>query len=240
MATPNFDTQIKQQLEQRSLEPSPKSWEQLRSKLDKKDTKTKPIFWWLGIAASFLGGILIMAVFFNSKETATNPIVIQDKIQPNSENMLNPIVEAIPLANEKEETTPPAQIVATQKVKTTQKPKTNQSLAQQEMTGFLENDFSKKTTSTAQHESQKEKIIDEVLASSNPKKKVTDTEIDALLNEAFAKISKEKLQSNPVITSSDLLDNVEDEIEESFRERVFELLKDGFKASREALANRNQ
>lgn len=240
MQTTNFDNNIKKRLEERTLEPSTKSWEQLRSKLDKKDKANTPMYWWLTIAASFLGGILLMTVFFNSEETASDSIVTQDTINGSPENTFNPLVNANP--NDKvtvEETISPP-IVETQGKKTTQQPNTNLSIAQQKTAEQLEEASEEKTPSFAQQESQEEKVINEIIANLNPEVGVSDEEIDALLNEAFAKISKENFQSNPVITSSDLLEDVEVQIEESFRERIFEILKEGIQISREAVANRNQ
>lgn len=241
MQSTNFDNTLKERLEERTLAPTSKSWEQLRSKLDKKDKNAKPIFWWLGIAASFLGGILLMTFFFNSERATTDSIVNQEILNPkNSENKFNPIVELIPIENQKEQISRPSQIMETQKEKTTQKPKTNQSLAQQDKTDVFENDSSKKIETVTEELNFEEKVIDEIIANFNPEKEATDDEIDALLNEAFAKISKQTVQSNPVITSSSLLEDVEGEIEESFRERIFQMLKEGLKISREAVANRNQ
>ncbi len=240
MQTTNFDNNIKERLEERTLEPSSKSWEQLRSKLDKKDKKATPMYWWLTIAASFLGGILLMTVFFNSKETSTDSLVIQDTINVTPEKTLNPLVDTNPNGKVTgEETTSPS-IVESQGKKTLQRPNTNLSIAKQNTTNDLEETSEEKTPSFAQQESQEEKVINEIIANLNPEVGVSDDEIDALLNEAFANISKENIQSDPVITSSDLLDDVEGEIEESFRERVFEILKEGLQLSREAVANRNQ
>lgn len=240
MQTTNFDNNVKERLEKRTLEPSSKSWEQLRSKLDKKDKKATPVYWWLTIAASFLGGILLMSVFFNSEETSTDSIVTQDTINVTPEKTLNPLVDANPNDKVTREETNSPPIVESHGEKTLQRTNTNLSIAQQNTTNDLDEASEEKTTSFVQQKSQEEKVINEIIANLNPEMGVSDDEIDALLNEAFAKISKENIQSNPVITSSELLDDAESEIEESFRERVFEILKEGLQLSREAVANRNQ
>lgn len=241
METKNFDNQIKSQLEQRTIEPSPKSWEQLRSKLDKNNKKTTPLYWWTGIAASFLVGILLMGVFVDSENGTINNIVNEDSTEPNTEAIFNPIVDSNSLEIENQKTDVSTSIVETQNEKHFDKEITNTTKSKNEKSAPKEVFLPEISESITQIESQQEKvIIDEIIANIKPGKAVSDDEIDALLNEAFAKISKENIQSNPVITSSDLLEDVEGEIEESFRERVFEILKEGLQLSREAVANRNQ
>jgi cytoskeletal protein RodZ len=81
METNNFDNKIKNQLEQRTIEPSAKSWEQLRSKLDKKDKKLVPIFWWTTIAATFVGGVLLISFLFNSSTFVQNDSITKENIE---------------------------------------------------------------------------------------------------------------------------------------------------------------
>jgi len=241
METNNFDNQIKNQLEQRTVEPSPKSWEQLRSKLDKNDKKTKPLYWWMGIAASFLVGILLMGVFVDSENETNNKIVNEESIETTPKADLNPIVESTSLDLENQETDASTIIVETQNKQPFHKELTNSFNSEKEKSVSKEQLLTEISETIAQIESKEEKvIIDEIIANNKPGKEVSDDEIDALLKEALAKISKENTKSNPAITSSSLLEDVEGEIEESFRERIFELLKGGLQLSREAVANRNQ
>ena len=241
METTNFDNQIKNQLEQRTVEPSPKSWEQLRSKLDKNDKKTKPMYWWMGIAASFLVGILLTGVFVNSENETINSIVNEDSTELNTETVINPIVDSNLHEMENQETDASTSIVETKREKHFHKKPTNLPNSQEEKSEPKEEFSPEISESITQIENQQEKVIfDEITANLNTKKEVPDDEIDALLNEAFAKIRSQKSYSSPVVTSSRLLEDVEGEIEESFRERIFEIIKEGLQLSREAIANRNQ
>ncbi|MEX0998202.1 MAG: hypothetical protein WDZ45_14210 [Flavobacteriaceae bacterium] len=242
METNNFDNQIKNQLEQRTVDPSAKSWEQLRSKLDKKDKKTTPIYWWMGIAASFLVGILLMGVFVNSENETINNIVNEDAMEPKPEAVFNPIVDTNSIDTEISEISDSNSILESKKEeKTYQLKQLNLPNSKQEKSSTIV-DFSPEISETiTQTESQEDQhIVDELIANIKPGKEVSDDEIDTLLNEAFDKLATQKANSNPVITSSSLLEDVEGEIEESFRQRIFELLKEGLLLSREAVANRNQ
>ena len=69
---------------------------------------------------------------------------------------------------------------------------------------------------------------------------VTDVEVDSLLRAAQFDILKEKVfQDNGKVDAMALLVEVEDEIDQSFREKIFKKLKDGLFKARTAIANRN-
>lgn len=233
METNNFDNQIKNQLEQRNVEPSAKSWEQLRSKLDKKDKKTIPVYWWIGTAASFVGGILLVSLIFNN--SPANPQIqvtenVTDIIIDKTEQLI------VPESTQILESITNQEIIAEEKIK----PK-------KVIQPVLENTPEMVVESSGTKKVLEEKLqpfeIDEAIAETVEKIKITnvkEAEVDALLEKALAEISERRAQNTEVISANQLLEEVEFEVERSFRERVFELLKDGFNISKDALANRNQ
>jgi hypothetical protein len=233
METNSFDNQIKEQLEQRTLEPSAKSWEQLRSKLDKKDKKTIHMFWWFGVAASFAGAILLASIIFNKVTTSPQIQVTENgtKIILEKEELL--IIPELTLISE---STTNQKLIVEENIKPK---KVTQSVL--EITPELV------VQSTVYREASEEIIqpikIDEAIAETVEiikNSNITDEEIDALLDQALAEIRVKQTQNNKSISANQLLEEVEYEVERSFRERVFELLKDGFNISKDALANRNQ
>ncbi|MEH6408423.1 MAG: hypothetical protein V7767_14190, partial [Leeuwenhoekiella sp.] len=70
---------------------------------------------------------------------------------------------------------------------------------------------------------------------------VTDAEIDALLKKAQEDIFKERMYNDQTntVNANALLMEVESELDQSFREKVFDALKDGFLKAREAIVDRN-
>lgn len=234
METNNIDNQIKKQLEQRTLEPSAKSWENLRSKLDKKDKKTTPLYWWMGVAASFIGGILLVSLIFNKPE----PIPQIQVTENNQEVILETKDEHI-----LDESTQIHETLAHEEKIPIEKSR------QKEVFQAVEENKSNKVIEPMKTEDLVENLqqipvnIEEALVETAEKIRkpdMTKTEVDALLEQAMAEIKTRKSQNNEAISANQLLEVVEDEVEQSFRERVFELLKDGFNVSRDALANRNQ
>jgi hypothetical protein len=78
MAPINFKNDLKEKLEQRRFQPSANAWETLQSRLEtnqvKKSNKT---FWRLGIAASFVGILIVSSLFFNKNQSETiEPILV--------------------------------------------------------------------------------------------------------------------------------------------------------------------
>ena len=64
MAPMKFEEQLKDKLEQRTIEPSSNTWQKLSDKLDANESKKKNKgFWYLGIAASIVGIIFITNLF---------------------------------------------------------------------------------------------------------------------------------------------------------------------------------
>jgi len=71
---------------------------------------------------------------------------------------------------------------------------------------------------------------------------VTDAEVDKLLEEAARRISLERYSKNYAagkIDPQDLLLDVEFELDNSFRDKIFDMLKEGYSKAKTAVANRN-
>jgi hypothetical protein len=64
-----------------------------------------------------------------------------------------------------------------------------------------------------------------------------DTEIDALLSEAQLQMDSDKIKRS--VNANSLLQDVEADLEQSFRDKVFESIKTNFKKVRTAVVDRN-
>ena len=82
----------------------------------------------------------------------------------------------------------------------------------------------------------------QVTAIHNENGAVTEAEVDSLLKEAQRAIflNKLKTQSNYSINATDLLTEVEDELNPSFKEKVYDFLKSGLITIKTAVADRKQ
>ncbi|WP_224483887.1 hypothetical protein [Robertkochia aurantiaca] len=67
-----------------------------------------------------------------------------------------------------------------------------------------------------------------------------EREVAVLLAEAQSKIYKDTLSADEDVDAMALLEEVEDELDETFKEKMFDMLKSGFKKVKTAVAERNQ
>ncbi|SHI78378.1 hypothetical protein [Aquimarina spongiae] len=77
--------------------------------------------------------------------------------------------------------------------------------------------------------------VDELQKDQN---EVTEEEINQLLRNAQREITSQRILNSNTVSASALLQDVEEEIDETFKQRVFEALKTGFKKVRTAVAER--
>ena len=255
-----YEEQLKDKLEQRTIQPSSNAWQKLNDKLDSNQSKkSNKGFWYLGIAANIVGILLITNVFNNDNTNATEPTIVDtnktnlEPVNSNSEeesttDAIESIIkdaEILASENDKKETPkkqPSKNSVLKQKISKEQL-KLIPSKTEETVIAINKTEEQKETDAKKlSFEEQKVKEVVAQIQSIQKTKEVTDAEIDALLNAAQQEITFKRLydESTKTINANALLLSVEDEIEEqSFRTRVFEMLKTGYKEVKTVVAERN-
>ena len=221
----NLETQFKQKLNSREIKPTEMAWDRLNAMLsvaepnnDEQIQKPKRRFTWLYVAASFISFLLISIVFFNQKENTINikkdTVVIEKTIQKeNSKTADKPGKLEPHFANTivKSETKP---LVHTQiKIKTTVATEAQQNVANE-----------------IQPNNGNESIAE--------LKKISPDNIDSLLA-SVENIKSSSTNPSVKINSTDLLDQVDRELQVSFREKALNTITKKYKEAKEALVNRN-
>ena len=88
---------------------------------------------------------------------------------------------------------------------------------------------------------QLDTLLTRVAALEERQESVSDAQIDSLLREAQEAIARQKpAGTSAPIAPGDLLAQAEEELDQTFREQIFEKLKTGFQRVRTAVADRNQ
>ena len=260
MAPMKFEEQLKDKLEQRTIEPSSNTWQKLSDKLDANESKkNNKGFWYLGIAASIVGIILITNLFNKGNINIVEPTIVNtnnnysEPININSEDKIVTKDKKM-LFNETEKAASENITRETHKKQLNKKPALKQKLNKEQHKLIL-NKTDEMVVAKNLKETSKEAIIkplsfedkkaNEVVAqiqTMQQSREVTNAEIDALLNAAQREISFKKLynENTKTIDANALLLSVENDIEElSFRTRVFEMLKTGYNEVKTVVANRN-
>lgn len=263
MAPFNLEKNMREKLENRELNPSPDAWKKLEAQLGKSQSKKKTVGWYY-IAASLVGLLIAASVFLNSNTTEIENKVVKeniqqkDDIQHNDEiemrteivsNVSNPSAEKN-LSEESKTGKDPKETTKNLKPLPTQKESAvDKKIKKSEMIADVPKD-----DATIHFKKSEEKVIlehnivfntkvDEVVASvkflQEKNQEVTAEEVETLLNNARRDIRTQRILSSPKVDATALLQDVEWELEKSFRDKVFDALGEGFNRIRTAVLERN-
>ncbi len=87
MAPIKFEENIREKLQEREIQPSEGAWKKLEMQLGETPQQKKPTYFWMAIAASFIGMLLVGSWFFFKKDTVTNQLVNEDQIETYQEEI---------------------------------------------------------------------------------------------------------------------------------------------------------
>jgi hypothetical protein len=268
MAPIKLEETIKNKLEKRTLEPSNDAWAQLAKQLDAEDKKkSRSLFFYVAIAASIVGVLFVTTLFFKSSEEQTvMPTVVEtiDQSQEQQDHVSNsnPLESVVAVSSsdsvQKETTTNeivpqehPSMVneqnVATiSEEKTIDKASSNNIIETKTAIVAVKTSIEKQNNVTLLNELtfEEAKAIEVVAQIKNieiEKGSVTDAEIEALLKQAEKEILKQRIynETTRTVDANALLQDVEDDLDRSFRTRVFETLKSSYKTVKTAVAERN-
>lgn len=274
MAPLKFEEKMKEKLEQRAIQPSSDSWEQLTTQLDsvKKQKKESKKIQWYSIAAIFVGVLILTSILMNQ-----NPASKQNNIQfvdnsneiikkENTEVVKNKDTKQKVI--EKNNSKVFEESSTTDKIVTSSPDKENKNLKKKNVSseitmsrgktakkmlenkeydiGLAEND---KNTNRIKNkalpvdslviEDKVAGVVAQIQELQKNNAQVTDDEINRLLLKAQREISTAKILKSNTVSASTLLQDVEAELDETFKQRVFEALKTGFQKVKTAVVERD-
>lgn len=238
----NFEKDFREKLNQRKIEPSDKAWDRLDAMLSVAEEKKTIALSsrqagkkkWMYVAASIVGFLLVGMFFFNQKKNTdvTPKDIIVVKEDAKKDSVVQPaldtniaVEEAVAVSEEKA-IKKSVQQEEHQESKSN-KIITNKSNAIAESSIIIKNNL------------EKQSINPQPLMAKNPEKET----VDQLLGTAEKVIVAEnavKPKSKVKINANDLLQQVDGELELSFREKVITKVNKNYQTVKVALANRNQ
>lgn len=239
-----LEKHIKHKLQEREIEPSKTAWQKIESSLEAEPVQKQNKIYWYTIAAVLAGIILVSAIFFSEED----PVPVNTKIvdaepktnQPIVTNELDPAKSTV--ASELSEK-------GTQILNSIDSPLASQStdFAQVDEPLIVDKDLIEVASQMESSEPQELLInqkVDEVMAQvlqlESQNRQVTDAEVDSLLRAAQREVLADKIVADGgSVNAMALLDEVEEELDQSFRDQIFEALKDGYTKLRTAVATRN-
>ena len=252
MAPIKFEEHIKEQLYKREIRPSAQSWDKLSSRLEGVDRKSGKK-WWVSAAAAVVVMIVASTIFINQEQNSNQVVETPLEIEENSVNENNDFEPSSRIASEEKTEVPveksedqnmvnksPKEIIPQNKMKNTSEAIAENTEPERKL---IDPVVISPSESIEEGKVEFDTKITEVLSKVAQQEKKTgrlsEQEIDALLAEAVQEISDKSKFSEGSVSADALLADAEFELDQSFREEVFELLKDGFFKARTALATRN-
>jgi hypothetical protein len=250
MALTKFEESIKNKLEKRTIQPSEDAWNRLENRLDfTKQSKKKP-FLFIGLAASIVAILLMVSQFFNENKHENNiPVIVVTPKTVEQKDLDEVIVED---SNESSN----SEILQSSKPeflnnsKPTDEVNSKKKIVVANNTVYENTKYPKKLNlnqveleqKTLSFEEQKiQDVISQVQTLKGSNKSITDADVEALLQQAQNEINLEKLynKNTGIVDAQSLLQDVEADLDKSFRDKVFEALKANFNFVKTAVAQRN-
>ncbi len=246
MGRNKFEKQLKEQLQGREIKPSEGAWERISQQLEESKTPKAKNFKWYGIAAGFIGLIFISGLYLTTRGLSTDNDTQITNVKKDSilSNTTPEIIYEPKIGEER--------VIVDSKVQEEEsiQSRNNQNMDSAKMDGLASSkEEIRKVEKTSVQWNTSEELIDtkiaEVVAQvallEHENSTVTDAEIDSLLRGAQRQLLEDKIFRNDrSVDAMALLADVEHELDTSFRDQIFDALKDGFLKVRTAVADRNK
>lgn len=253
MAPFNLENNIREKLESRELKPSAEAWKKLESQLDKKQPKKRKLLWYY-VAASFVGLLILSSILFDQNNLVENQKLVNSDLKQN--NIENETEISSEVSNKVQLSTEDTFRKSFQQKNNTDNkinpipPKKGSNVDQlirsseviAEVSPY-ETEPTNKPVISIEEDALINKKVHEVAATiksmQNNNSEVTVEEIEALLNNARRDIQVQSILQDPKVDAMALLEEVEWELDRSFRDKVFDALGEGFQKIRFAISERN-
>lgn len=224
-----LENEFKNKLEQRTIQPSAMAWDRLDAMLSVTEEKKQPKKrYWMYIAASFLGFLLIGALLLKMEGDTTNAgdvkgatVVSTDEPSGNNETestseasgvnqMVNAIAKPVSIEAVAENNTPVEKVKADKSIKSNTQQNIREAKVEQK-------------EAVAVHEVQT----------------TPEQETEKLLATSLSDEGKASKKSKLKVDASSLLTSVEGELDNSFRSEVLQKVVKNYNTVKTSVANRN-
>ncbi|WP_338841261.1 hypothetical protein [Flavobacterium ginsenosidimutans] len=234
----NFEKDFREKLNERRIEPSSKAWDRLDAMLsvvEEKKPEKKSKRKWLYIAASFIGFLLVGTPFFNqNKNVVKTPETVVVEKETKKESVTEPVLNTVDSVK-----TETAIAEKTSKETGNKNKKSNSEASEQISNKITQNESNQiAESSIIKNNQEKQSTNNQTVIPENPKKENVDQLLQTAENKVLAESGVKKAKVK--INANDLLNQVDGELELSFREKVITKVNKNFQEVKVALSNRNQ
>ncbi len=253
MAPIKFEDDFKEKLDKRTIAPSTDAWEKLSKRLDnQEESNTRKSYWWFGVAASIIGVLFIVSQLLNDDVNIDEPTVVETPEQITESETItiaadnNEVIEMEEksmLLNENKDIQKEV-VEQNQSIKQENKNEPivlayEKELVQEKVKSKKEIDITSKELTFEEQKIQD--VVAKVQLMKAENNMVTDADIEVLLLAAQKEIQLNRLnnETTGVVDANALLQDVEAELDQSFRTKIFDALKSSYNSVKTAVAQRN-
>ncbi|TBW27482.1 hypothetical protein [Gramella sp. KN1008] len=255
MAPLKFEDHVKEQLEKREIRPSAESWNKLSARLDEVENKPGRK-WWVSAVAAVAVIVIASMIFINQQNESADPIVENPaEIQDNDPQRSADFKEPVQVASEEQNDTQDKEIEEVESPVVEKDVIAEDGSQSESETGQLAQNTTEnriiiepvslkppqpETATPVKFTEKIDELLARVAQQESPGEDISEAELSVLLAEAAREIKEGRSGSDAYLDADALLADVEYEMEQSFRQEVFEVLKEGFLKARTAIATRNE
>lgn len=254
MAPNKFEDDFKEKLEKREITFSSEAWTKLSKRLDEVEHSSNKNnkYWWLAIAASIIGVVFVVSQFLKTNTNVEIPVIVDTpKKVVIPETIANieqqAIIDTLIIAIEK---VAPKNISKKEKIIEASVNKELEIIESQPKIAVAKENKRIKKEITGQEEEKQavafenekaNELADAIFKMSETTSGISNTDIDSLLKQAQREIllNRMKNEDKLAVDAAILLQEVEYELDTSFRDKVFKALKNGYGSVKIAIVQRN-
>lgn len=234
MEPEKFENNIKKVLGEREIKPSAAGWEKLEQRLE-QNRKKRPYLLWMTSAAAIAAIFFVLGSYFNSPMPSEEPQIVEEAVQEPvlQEKQDEPEMIQVAVSEEEEEIREEKKPSAGRGVKKAIFEAPVSKVSEEAIAEVSEETSEEEKPVTEKFPGLLEEIQTELAAREIPQD-VSEHEIEALLLLATAELEADPVYS---VNPDELLDQVEYELDQSFRQKVFEVVKEGLLKAKTAVAS---
>jgi hypothetical protein len=250
MEANNFEEEIRQKLQEREMTVSEDAWSQLDTRLASTRNSKDRSFPWLAIAASIIGVLLVTSVWWTSQEETSPSIVseeikgsIQEEKETKNDDLIEDIAPAVVVQDSEVQLNSSTEMANVSVSKSISTAKQISITLEQKQTTMLSNKekhvvANTQTKNDLETEHLQSKLVATEISIAEENILNINEEVEKLLIETKNSL-KLPLQKERSIDATALLSDVEDDLEKSFRNKVFDAIGIGVEKIHTAVVERN-
>ncbi|GAA3562559.1 hypothetical protein [Snuella lapsa] len=240
-----FDEHIKETLSNRKIKPSEAAWDKLSDCLETKGSRIDNRKAWLFAAASVIAIFLVTTQFFYNNTEAIEVLPLKEVVKP---AIVGQGIKEVEELNEGINNTGVNKLIKNATAIEERVYESNTIIASEKKINVIEDKkrielvTAVAVVDSLTFEEQKIKdLVAQIHTIKKENKEVSDDEIETLLKQAQKEIKLKRLQikGSEKVDAIALLEDVEAELDQSFRAKVFEALKASYNSVKTAVAQRN-